>query len=44
MLDPRYEWVEVWRDTFILKEAEWYKVYKEILEEHKDLIERLSKV
>jgi hypothetical protein len=42
MLDPRYEWVEVWPGTFQLKETEWYGVYKEIVEEYKDLLIRLA--
>lgn len=44
MDDPRYEWVEVWPGTFQLRETEWYRMYKEIVEEHKDLLMRLSKV
>jgi hypothetical protein len=42
MLDPRYEWVEVWPGTFQLQEAKWYTIYKEIVEEHKDLLMRLA--
>ena len=40
--DPRYEWVEVWPGTFQLREAEWWRIAQEVMEEHKDLLKRLA--
>jgi hypothetical protein len=38
--DPRYEWVEVWSGTFLLKEAEWYTTMKRRVEKHKEALKR----